>query len=140
MVVAYITSALILIGSMYASHIWYYLFKNVKLAANRLTALLIAVSILLTESVSKLIGYAFIIISNPSTRQEFIGMETTLNNIVKITSLFSPYHAGGRILTIMLGHYTGPPDIQLILPLFLIISIIGFIVGKKIYLDVFMND
>lgn len=55
-------------------------------------------------------------------------------------SQLSPFHSGGRFLSnALIGTDLGL-DLHFILPIGLVVIVVGFLVGKKIYLDVFIRD
>jgi hypothetical protein len=55
-------------------------------------------------------------------------------------SVLSPFHGFGRVLISMFGFNTGGFDLFIVAPVGLLLIIFGFILGKKIYLDVFNLD
>jgi hypothetical protein len=55
-------------------------------------------------------------------------------------SVLSPYHGFGRVLTSMFGFNTGGFDLFIVAPIGFLLIVFGFVLGKKIYLDVFNLD
>jgi ABC-type transport system involved in multi-copper enzyme maturation permease subunit len=135
----YIISVILLTFSAFASHIPTYLFKNIKFSLNRLIIIFTIFAIVFTETVLDFIGRFYVITSRMSGTEadKFLeGWSETAQGL----AVLSPYHGWGRILTSMFGFNTGGFDFFLIGPLGLLIIVGGFMMGKKIYLDVFHLD
>jgi hypothetical protein len=135
-IMAYFVCVLFLVVTAFASHIPIHLFKNVKFAFNRLIVIFTIISMIFTETALKAIGMFYIITSRLSGAEADIFWEDWTET-ARGLAVISPYHGWGRVLTSMLGFNTGGFDFFLIGPIAIILLLFGFIMGKKIYLDVF---
>lgn len=137
--IAYFTTVLILIAASFASHIWSYFTKNVVLALNRVTAIFVILSFLLTQNILFLLQ-VFSIQLKGIYGTEYADAIAEAEETAINTSVFSPYHCGGRIANDIIGLNTGSYDLQVVFLIFIALVFFGYTLGKKIYLDVFIKD
>jgi hypothetical protein len=136
---AYFVSVIFLIVTAFTCHIITYFFKNIKFSLNRLVIIFSIFGIIFTETVLKFIGWIYVATSRLSGSEADKFLESWYETAQNV-SVLSPYHCFGRVLTSMFGFNTGGFDFFIVAPIGLILIILGVILGKKIYLDVFNLD
>ena len=67
--------------------------------------------------------------------QDFQSLWNTAGSI----SVLSPHHAAATVLTSVLGPDGHFPDIYFALPMGLALMVAGIVLGRKIYLDIFIR-
>ncbi|MEW5761069.1 MAG: hypothetical protein AB1779_09930 [Candidatus Thermoplasmatota archaeon] len=130
----------ILLISLFLFHILSYYEIGNSYPNNIFIALLIFFG-LMTEAVSRAIGI-FVIhvignIANVGT-YEIEGMIWNLYRTTETTSIFSPYHLGGNILSFFFISYNAW-EWEAIFFIGLIIVFLGLILGRKLYWDIFIR-
>lgn len=138
-IMAYIISVILLIFTAFTSHLPTYLFKNIKFSLNRLIIIFTIFAIIFTETVLNFIGQFYVITSRMGGTDADKFLEAW-SETAQGLAVLSPYHGWGRILTSMFGFNTGGFDFFLIGPIGVLLIVGGFMMGKKIYLDVFHLD
>jgi len=136
---SYFMNVFILITASFATNIVTYFSGKLYISMNRMLIIMISLYLVLTERFMTIIGSIVISLTDADVQRaneiyhsyELLGQDL---------GQFSPYHAGGRIMNNSLGLYTGGPDILIVLIIGLVFIIGGYILGKRIYLDVFIRE
>jgi hypothetical protein len=135
----YLVNLFVLVTAAFGSHIITVMTGRLVLAWNRLAAIMITIYLICTETVITGIGNFIITIQDmPYEEAEKTYHEYEL--LGQALGQFSPYHAGGRLLSNSAGFYSGGPDLHFVLIIGIALIIGGFILGKQIYLDVFIRE
>jgi predicted RNA-binding Zn-ribbon protein involved in translation (DUF1610 family)/uncharacterized protein YpmB len=135
----YVMNLLIIITGAFGSHIITFLTGKLYLSMNRLIVIMAILYIFLTETIFTIIGSILSGIRN-LTADEADELVKNYSELGQALGNLSPYHSGGRMVTNSLGHNTGGADIAVVLLIGLILIIGGYVLGKKIYLDVFIRE
>jgi phage FluMu protein Com len=139
LLMGFIINFFIIITGAFATHIVTFITGKLYISMNRLIIIMIVIYVFLTEFTIRAIGQIYISLTQVSgpqmnkVYQQFIDLGKGL-------SQFSPYHSGGRLLMGSLGHNSGGPDLHFILLIGIALIIVGYVLGKKIYLDVFIRE
>jgi hypothetical protein len=135
----FIMNFFIIITGAFGSHIITYLTGKLYLSMNRLIVILMLLYIFLTETMFTAIGQIITGLRNLPV-DEGNQLVNNYKELGQVLGNLSPYHSGGRMVTNSLGHNTGGADIAVVLLVGLILIIGGYVLGKKIYLDVFIRE
>jgi hypothetical protein len=123
----------ILTVAAFGSNICIYLLKLPKLSGSGLSTLGFVLAFLFTESMMVVLG-SFYSIFDPDVTWEAV------RDTSEAFAQLSPFHAGGQFISLALLGPGGGLDLHFILPFGLFIIILGYLCGRKIYLDVFITD
>jgi len=95
-------------------------------------------SILLTETAASVIGLQFVAaVSGPQgpTLQDRLAVE----QFARAVSILSPQHVGARILSDLFGIYAAWPDIHVVIPVAVLVGVVGYFFGRRLYLDILVR-
>jgi hypothetical protein len=135
----YLVNIFILLTAAFGSHIITIVSGRMVLAMNRLLAVLITLYIICTETFFTALA-EFLIGVRTMTPQEANELYHDYELLGQALGQFSPYHSGGRMIASSAGFNTGGPDLHFVLIIGIALIIGGFILGKRIYLDVFIRE
>src|SRR5213080_2527008 len=104
-----------------------------------LGAIFLLLSILTTESGLTFLGTQVALILKPASRGLTFAEYEAIRNVAQSLSVFSPHHVGARILGIAFGITGLWADLHVIVPIAALIFAGGYLLGKKLYLDIFIR-
>jgi hypothetical protein len=132
---AYLITLFIIMVGAFAINILYYITRTAKISPSTSADLMFIPAILLTYTVVYNLGSILIQLSGNATPEDLINLMGTSQAL----SLLSPYHSGGMMLGGILGMSVHSYDAYIFLPLF-ILMIFGFILGRKVYPDIYIKE
>jgi len=109
------------------------------LSPTALGAIFLLLSILTTESGLTFLGTQVALILKPASRGLTFAEYEAIRNVAQSLSVFSPHHVGARILGIAFGITGLWADLHVIVPIAALIFAGGYLLGKKLYLDIFIR-
>ena len=97
-----------------------------------LTTRMIAFAILMTMA-------SAIFIQPTTPYDQRLLLQSNVEGVADAVAWMSPVHVGGQMLAAAFGLSPRGIDVWLVLPLFFLISVAGFLAGRRVYLDVFFR-
>lgn len=141
--IACIAAALALLAGFYAGHILQHLFPGARLSPPVMGILFLVLSLLLTETGVGLTLSVLVSLFSPIQgidEAEYAARQYFVEEQAGFWSLFSPYHAGGRIVSGALAGAGGSSDTALLALLTVVILFSGIWLARRTYPDLFIRE
>ncbi len=139
-VMAALMSFLALATGVFLSHVLAHYARRMVIAPAVLGTIFLLLAGLLTQTVTQGIGSYLLFLNaagrgTPPTQAEFNAVEQFAQGI----SVLSPQHMGARIMGDLFGTVSLWPDVHVVIPVAVLVLVGGYVLGKKIYLDIFVR-
>ena len=140
LLMAVLMAFLALATGAFLAHVLARSLRRMVVSPTGLGLLFMVFAILLTETVATQIGLQIITMGAQSqgrilTQQDFLSVVATARAI----SVLSPYHLGAQLLAGAFGIPTGFPDVYVVVPVAVLVLLGGYLLGRKLYLDLLVQ-
>lgn len=140
LLMAMLMSFLALATGVFLAQILAHYARRMVVSPSALGALFMLFAVLLTQTAVYAIGQQLLLLSAASrgtfpTPQEF----EALDNAARAISVLSPQHMGARILGDVFRLAILWPDIHVVVPVAIVVLVGGYVLGRKLYLDIFIR-